>query len=169
MNAPLKSLAFWIAVVLVAIGIYYWSANEPAAPVQATTGDLSPTDLAAIRATSDRWMNAVREKRWDDAAATFTEDATLWVAGTQYSGRAAILKFHQSMAPFDPTRTLHIDEIRGRGDMAFVSGHSTMTPPGGGEPVIVGRYLDVRVRQTDGSWLYLRDMVIPIAAPATGK
>ena len=51
--------------------------------------DLSPADIAAIRATSDRWMAAVRAGRWEDAAATFMEDATLLVAGTPHEGRDA--------------------------------------------------------------------------------
>jgi len=137
--------------------------------VTAQPGDLSPADIAAIRATSDRWMAAVRAGRAEDAAATFTEDATLWFAGTPHVGRDAIRKFHQAMPPFDPTRVLHIDEIRGRGDMAFVAGHSTITPAGGGAPVVVGRYLDVRLRQADGTWLFHRDMVTPVTPPATAR
>jgi uncharacterized protein (TIGR02246 family) len=125
--------------------------------------DLSPADLAAIRATTDRWVAAVRTGQWEEAAAAFTEDAILTFSGTPYEGRAAILKFHQAMPPWNPTRTLHIDDIRGRGDMAFVAGHSTIVPDGGGSPVVVGRYLDIRLRQADGTWLFYRDMVSPIS------
>ena len=57
-----------------------------AATLDAQSGDLSPVDIAAIRATSDRWMAAVRAGRAEDAAATFTEDATLWFAGTPVRG-----------------------------------------------------------------------------------
>ena len=124
--------------------------------------ELSAADLAALRETTSRWVAAVRMQRWEDAAATFTEDATLWFAGTPYSGRAEIQRFLAAMPPWDSTRTLHIDEIRGRGDMAFVAGHSTTIPTSGGAPVVVGRYLDVRVRQADGSWRFLRDMVVPM-------
>ena len=127
--------------------------------------DLSPDDLASIRATSERWVSAVRAGRWEDAAATFTEDAILRFPEAAYEGRAAILKFHQTMSPWNPTRTLHIDEIRGRGDMAFVAGHSTIIPDGGGAPVVVGRYLDIRLRQADGTWLFYRDMVSPVPPP----
>lgn len=126
---------------------------------------LPPADIAAIRATSERWMSAVRARRWDDAAATFTEDATLVFAGTPYVGRSAIRAFHETMPLIDPTRVLHIDEIRGGGDMAFVSGHSTVIPAGGGPPVVVGRYLDIRLRQPDGTWLFYRDMVAPVTPP----
>jgi uncharacterized protein (TIGR02246 family) len=125
--------------------------------------ELSQADLAAIRSTTDRWVAAVRAGQWQEAASTFTEDAILTFSGTPHKGRRAILEFHQTMPPWNPTRTLHIDEIRGRGDMAFVAGHSTIVPDGGGPPVVVGRYLDIRVRQADGTWLFYRDMVSPIS------
>jgi uncharacterized protein (TIGR02246 family) len=127
---------------------------------------LSEADITAIRATSERWFAAVSTGRWDDAAATFTEDAILRFPDAAYEGRAQILKFHQEMPPWNPTRVLHIDEIQGRGDMAFVAGHSTIVPDGGGPPVVVGRYLDIRLRQADGTWLFYRDMVSPVLPTA---
>jgi uncharacterized protein (TIGR02246 family) len=140
--------------------------KEPQAPPLA---DLSPDDIAAIRATSERWVTAVRAGRWEDAAATFTEDAILTFPDARFEGRAAILKFHQSMPPWNSTRALHIDEIRGRGDMAFVAGHSTIIPDGGGAPVVVGRYLDIRLRQADGTWPFYRDMVISVPQAETKR
>jgi uncharacterized protein (TIGR02246 family) len=131
--------------------------------------ELSPADIAAIRATSDRWMAAVYAGRWDDAAATYTADAIVWFPGAVYDGRVAIRQFLETMQPLDPSRTLHIDEIRGRGDMAFVSGHSTIVPVGGGPPVELARYLDVRLRQADGSWLFYRDMVTPVPRPTASR
>lgn len=127
--------------------------------------ELSAEDIAAISATTDRWEAAVRAGNWEGAAATFTEDAVLRFADTMHEGRAAILKFHQAMPPWTPERTIHIDEIRGRGDMAFVMGHSTVTSGTGGEPVVVSRYLDIRLRQPDGTWLFYRDVVSPVPAP----
>jgi uncharacterized protein (TIGR02246 family) len=110
----------------------------------------------------------VRAGNWDDAAATFTADATLWIAGTPYSGRSAIRDFHSSMPPWNPTRVVHIDEIRGSGNIAYVVGHATIVPEEGGTPVVVSRTLDIRVRQNDGTWLFARDMVTPIALPQKG-
>ena len=71
-------------------------------------------------------MAAVRAGKWDDAAATFTEDAILRFADAVHEGRPAILKFHQTMQPWTPARTIHIDEIQGRGDMAFVTGNTNI-------------------------------------------
>jgi ketosteroid isomerase-like protein len=98
-------------------------------------------------------------------AATFTEDAVLQFPTARYEGRPAILKWLETTQPWRPARELHIDEIRGRGDMAFVMGHSTVTPDDGGSPIVVGRYLDIRLRQPDGTWLFYRDMVTPVPAP----
>ena len=156
-----------------AIGVSELPSNLPIAievvlEASPSTG-LSPADIAAIRATSDRWVTAVRAGRSEDAAATFTTDAVLRFGVAVYEGRAAIQKFHESMPPFDKTRVLHIDEIDGRGDMAFVSGHSTVVPAGGGTPVVVGRYIDIRLRQPDGTWLFYRDVVTPVPLPAPNQ
>ena len=132
---------------------------------KSVNGGLSAADIAAIRATSERWQTAVRAGDWEAAAAAFTEDAILRFPDAAYEGRAAILKYFQAQQPWGTNRTLHIDEIQGRGDMAFVAGHSTVTPEGGGAPVVVGRYLDIRLRQADGTWLFYRDMVSPVPQP----
>lgn len=171
MSSTLKSVVFWFAIIVAAFAVYQYSnarliAPEPGPPGAKPGGDLSAKDIAAIRATTDRWVNAVRAGRWDDAAATFTEDAILRFPDSAYEGRPAILRFHQTMPPWNPTRVLHIDEIRGRGDMAFVSGHATIVPEGGRDPVVVSRYMDIRLRQPDGTWLFYRDMVSPVPAAA---
>jgi len=49
--------------------------------------------------------------------------------------------------------------------MAFVTGHSTIVPAGGGAPVVVGRYIDIRLKQADGTWLFYRDVVTPVPQP----
>ena len=151
---------------LLAIVAIAGSAFATAASGQRTSSaaDLSPKDIAAIRATTDRWVTAVHAGRWKDATATYTDDAVLWISGAETKGRAAILKFFEAMQPWDSTRVLYIDEIRGRGDMAFVSGHATTTAPGAA-PVVVSKTLDVRLRQPDGTWLFYRDMVSPIRPP----
>lgn len=135
-----------------------------AACQQSLSSPLSVADSLAIRATSERWITAVRAGRWDDAAATYTDDATLQFPNATFVGRGAIRKFFEGMPAFGANRTLEIDEIRGRGDMAFVAGHSTDTT-NPGAPVVVGRYLDIRLRQPNGTWLYYRDMVSPVPQP----
>ena len=54
-----------------------------------------------------------------------------------------------------------VAEIEGRGDLAYVRGTYTMTlhPDGAPEPVEdAGKYLEIRRKQSDGSWLYVADM-----------
>jgi hypothetical protein len=46
-----------------------------AAGCHSAPAELSATDIAAIRQTSDRWLSAVRAGQWGDAAATYTENA----------------------------------------------------------------------------------------------
>lgn len=151
------------ARLLVLLSVVALTACQRSSPA----ADLSSADIAAIRATSERWTAAVRAGRWEDAAATYTEDAIVWFPDARFEGRAAILKYFEGLQPFSPARILHIDEIRGRGDMAFVAGHSTIITDGGA-PVVVARYLDVRLRQADGTWLFHRDMVSPVP-PAAAK
>jgi len=73
--------------------------------------DLSAKDLAAIRATSERWSAAMHEGRWTDAAATYTADAMLRFPDSTYKGRDAILKYFESHKPLPATFDLHIDEV----------------------------------------------------------
>ncbi len=154
----------FVRLVALAVVLCVSGCERTAAP-----SELSASDIAAIRATSERWVAGVRAGQWEDVAATFTEDAVLQFPTARYEGRPAILKWLQSTQPWTAARELHIDEIRGRGDMAFVMGHSTITPDGGGPPIVVGRYLDIRLRQADGTWLFYRDMVTPVPRqPPTG-
>lgn len=144
------------------------ASSDGDAEARKSADEFTSEDVAAIRATSERWLNAVREKRWNDAAATYTRDAILWFGQERFEGRDAIRRSLEEQGPFPPSLELHLDEIEGRGDMAFVSGYATVTPEGG-EPVKMARYLDVRLRQPDGTWLFYRDMVIPAAEPVGGQ
>ena len=117
--------------------------------------------------------NAVRE--WDSNGTNFGYNPTLGhtagefghndfypvaIAAAQQQGRDGAYALRGMVC---------IDEIRGRGDMAFVSGHSTIVPVGGGPPVELARYLDVRLRQADGSWIFYRDMVTPVPRPTESR
>jgi ketosteroid isomerase-like protein len=56
---------------------------------------------------------------------------------------------------------LTIDEIDGRADLAYVRGSYSMTlhPQGAPAPVDdVGKYLEIRMHQADGSWLLAVDI-----------
>jgi ketosteroid isomerase-like protein len=75
-------------------------------------------------------------------------------------GRAA---FENWIATFPRVSrfTLKNEEIDGRADVAYVRGTYTMTihPEGAPGPVEdVGKYLEIRKRQPDGSWLLAADI-----------
>lgn len=162
------ALRYTLAVLGTSLLVASCATNPPpreAGSIERAAAELSAQDIAAIRATSERWVNAIRERRWDDAAATYTQDAVLWFGQDEFEGRESIREALQAMGPFPPSFDLHLEEIEGRGDMAFVSGHATVTSEDG-QPMEAGQYLDVRVRQPDGTWLFYRDMVIPPAGAA---
>ena len=129
---------------------------------QAEQTSLSEEEKAAVRSTSESWMAAAADGRWEDAAATYTEDAILWFNGQKIEGRASILTFLQQMSPMVGMELI-IDEIYGQGNVAVVSGHTTQEIDG--DTILSGYYLDTRLRQPDGTWFYHRDMVAFFLAP----
>ena len=143
-----------LAIALAPLACLRTTSQLGGAPV---SGSLTAADSAAIRATSVKWAAAAREGRWIDVASTYTEDAVIWFPDRTVTGRAAILAAFEQMKPMT-TLELNINEIEGRGDMAFVSGYSTVIGADGSR-VRRGKYLDIRKRQPDGSWLFYRDMV----------
>ena len=75
-------------------------------------------------------------------------------------GRAAFERWIASF-PRVLRMTLTVDEVDGRADLAYVRGTYAMTlhPDGAPSPVDdVGKYLEVRKRQPDGSWLLAADI-----------
>ena len=121
---------------------------------------LSAADITAIRATTEAWLQAVRAGDRAGLAATYTEDAVLMPAhAPDVRGRRNIEAWFEKTPPVE-SFDLEITEIEGFGDLAYVRGTYTVTTVIEGlEPVTdSGKYLDVRRRQADGSWLFIRDM-----------
>ena len=55
----------------------------------------------------------------------------------------------------------HVEEIDGYGDIAYVTGRYAMTlqPEGAPGPIDDrGKYIEIRRKQADGSWLLARDI-----------
>lgn len=145
----MRGIVIWGLACLLSV-----SACRPAAP--APTSPLSAADVAAIRATSEKWMAAARQGHWEEVASTYSDDAVVWFPDRTVVGRQAILTDFQHAEPFS-TMELFITEIEGCGDLAFVSGYSTVVRDG--VTIRQGKYVDIRKRQPDGSWLFYRDMV----------
>jgi ketosteroid isomerase-like protein len=122
---------------------------------------LSDADAAAIMADSDAFSESVLSGDWAAAAAHYTDDAIFMPPNEAViQGRANIQAWMEAFPPithFD----LEIEEMDGRGDLAFVRGTLTMTlePEGAAEPIQdTGKYVEIRRRQADGSWLMAVDI-----------
>lgn len=135
------------------------------APTTHTFTDADRTaNLALTQAFHDRTM----AKDWEGVGKLYAADAVMLPPNTPaLHGPAAIKGF---MAAFPPITafTLVDDTIVGTGDRAYAIGHYHLTLGLKGAPQDSGKFLDVRERQADGSWLYVADMFssdIPAAAP----
>jgi uncharacterized protein (TIGR02246 family) len=121
---------------------------------------LSASDKAKLQQVTAAWEMAVNANNFDAVAATYTSDAILLPPnGPLVQGRENIKKFFVEFPPFKDMK-LNLVEIDGRGDMAYVRGvySMTITPPGIDPIHEVGKYLEIRRKQANGSWLISRDM-----------
>jgi ketosteroid isomerase-like protein len=91
----------------------------------------------------------------------YTEDAVFMPPHhPAVHGRAA-LEIWLASFPRVLRMTLTVEDIDGRADIAYVRGSYTMTlhPEGASNPIDdAGKFLEIRKRQPDGSWLLAVDM-----------
>lgn len=119
---------------------------------------LTDADIAANRALSQSFVGRMLARDWDGAGKLYADSATLLPPNAPaVTGRAAITAF---MAAFPPITgfTISDETITGAGDLAYVTGRYRLTLGLPGSPVDSGKFLDVRRKQKDGSWLYVADM-----------
>jgi uncharacterized protein (TIGR02246 family) len=121
---------------------------------------LPASDLAAISANSADWLKAVRAKDWAAVAATYTTDGMLMPPNEPaVVGRDAIRAW---FAAFPALVSMEVQdaEVGGCCDVAYVRGtyRLAFTPPGAGTVHDTGKYIEIRRKQPDGTWLKLRDM-----------
>jgi ketosteroid isomerase-like protein len=142
-------------------------------------GALTDEDVAAIKASTEAYVQAMRSKDWAALAALYTEVAALytedavWMPPNQpiIRGRAAIQAWNEAYPPVTEFN-LTIEEIDGFGNLAYVRGASstTMEPEGAPEPIrSTGKYIEIRRKQQDGSWLISIDIfnsALPLPPPS---
>ena len=168
MNKTLLPILLGLAVVA--------GCSQPATPGDAGSGagapaTLSDADKAGVQETTDKFVAAFNAGDFDAMAACYTEDGVLMPPNNPaVSGRAAIKEFIGSM-PKVKDFSSTIGEIEGTGDRAIVYGTFAITfvMPDGTEMKDNGKFIEVREKQSDGSWLMTHDMFnsdVPMEMPA---
>ncbi len=128
---------------------------------QPVPAKLSEADIAAIRAAVTSFAENALARRDSANAAQYAENA-VFMAPNQpaVEGRAAIREWFKAFPPLSAF-SLTATEIDGRGDVAYERGSYTMTIAAAGKTPAWedhGKYLAVRRRQADGSWLMTADI-----------
>jgi len=120
---------------------------------------LSEEDLTAIHAVSDAWESAANANDAHALAALYSENALLAPPNEPLmQGRQRIEAFFAASPKFSDV-TLENVEVQGSGDMAYVAGiYMLKVHIPGMDPIEdAGKYLDVRQKQEDGTWLIVAD------------
>ncbi len=132
---------------------------------------LSEADRTALRASDQKFADAVLAQNWAAVAALYTSEASFMPPnGPLVKGADSIQAW---MAAFPPvtTFTLEPQQTDGVGDLAYVRGIYTMnfTMPGATGPTEDrGKYIVIGRKQADGSWLISEDIFnsdVPLPAP----
>lgn len=118
-------------------------------------GTLTPDDVAAIRAISDNFGSKVLARDFATLVTYYTSEAVFMPPHhPAVEGRAELRKWLDAFPPASRFE-LGVDEIDGRGDLAYVRGtfSMTVTPEGAPGPIEdAGKYLEIRRKRRDGSW-----------------
>lgn len=141
-----------------------------------SAGTFSDVEAAAVLAVDSAFAAAVRAGDAAAIANSYAQDAVLMPEGhAPIQGRAAIEQFFSGMLKgYTVDAELGMDELDGRGDLAYARGHYQMnlTPKAAGAPrppAMRGKYLEILRRQSDGTWLYTVDMFSSNAPPAARR
>lgn len=117
-------------------------------------------DEDAQRTLTSNWQRDVNGKNWDKVVASYTIDAVLMPPnGPNVEGRENIRQFFAAFPPISDMKVELVD-IEGRGDIAFVRGIYSMNiaMPDGSTLHDSGKYVELRMKQADGTWLISHDM-----------
>lgn len=123
--------------------------------------EMTDKDIEAIRESTDAWTQAMESRDFAAAAGLFTVDAVVMPPNqAAIKGRDAIRAWYE-VGPRVSDINLEILEVDGHANLAFVRGRysMTITPEGAPEPISdTGKYVEIRHRVADGSWLITVDM-----------
>jgi uncharacterized protein (TIGR02246 family) len=130
------------------------------AALQREPGSLTDADRKGIQTVTDNFVRAVLAGDSVSAASAYTEDGmVLPPNGTVVQGRTAI-RHHLAGFPKVTAFNPKLVEIDGQGPLAYVRGTYELTVmlPGEKSPVKdTGKFIEIRRKEPNGSWLILRD------------
>lgn len=122
---------------------------------------LSGEDVEANKASTDAYVQAMRNGDMRTVAAFYTEDAILMPPNQpSVEGRDAIRTWLETFPTLTEFNMVDL-KIYGCGDLAYVVGKVTMAlaPEGTPEPIQDAlKFIEVRRKQEDGSWLIAEDI-----------
>lgn len=133
-------------------------ACQPAPP--AAPAGLSDEDRATIAAVSSAFVEAANAANWAALGALYTQDASVLPPNAPaVQGREAIQALFASFPPISGMELTSV-EVDGAGDIAYVRGtyRLTMTPPGAAAIQDSGKFIEIRKRGADNSWLLYLDI-----------
>ena len=129
-----------------------------AAACQPQTQGLTDADRAAIEEVTEQFLQAFLSADFETIAQLYTEDAVFLPPNEPaVTGREAI-KTWLTAFPRVSAATFTTDEIDGVGDLAYVRGRYVMTLDLDASPVDSGKYVEIRKRQSDGTWRLVADI-----------
>lgn len=135
-----------VAYVLYATGLSY--AFPPG------TG-LSPEDVSAIRSTSERYVEAMRENDWAEVARFITADAVRMPPNQpMHQGREAIEQWFSQVAQVSEY-SITLEDIQGAAGFAYVRARYTikLTPRGMSRAISdTGKAIEIWRKDSDGVW-----------------
>jgi len=123
-------------------------------------GQLSDADRKGIQDVTDRFNKAMVKGDAAGVAALYTEDAMLFPPNEgMVRGRSAIQQFIARFPKITAFET-RLVEVEGKSDLAYTRGtyEVTLMPEGAKTPAKdSGKFIEIRKKQPDGSWLLARD------------
>ena len=122
--------------------------------------DLSAKAVAAIKAQIDRFVQTVLASQFDDWGKLLAKDVVVMPPNEPaVVGRDAAVAWGKAY-PHITSFTVSVDEVAGRGDLAYARGTymTTATLKDGTSVNGKGSFLDIHRRAADGSWPYTRLM-----------
>jgi ketosteroid isomerase-like protein len=145
--------------LLTALGLCAWLLAQPVA-AETNTG-LSAADIRQIKELTEGEVTAVLARDWAAFAVQYADEAIVYPPNAPtIRGKAAIRAWIETFPPMTAF-TSTIVTMDGRGDLAYVVGTYTMTftASSGAIPTKdIGKYVEIRRRQSDGRWLLIVDI-----------